>query len=331
MEVIEIWQIILDLLDLKSQIRLISVSKFYNAQLYINDLLEPDLLKNINNTDILLQRKFQFMRKLYMFEHYSDIELWNFKQLQILHIDKSLDPALITTYSQYRQLKLRKQGINPKSMYPNLIELDITNTGYVWDNIVSCMKQLKVLHTNNLPSQFIYEDTLASAIYPGLERIPRSKSAISQDTINKLDLTELYISNNCSIFSLSHFTNLQVLDASGTKSTITQDCINLLNLVKLYVSDNININNVSHMTKLEVFHADGKNCITPISLSNLDLRELSIVRDGQLYFPYFKNLKLLKVSHTSIVSTTNINRMHFSHTEIISSFYPGIVSVYIND
>ena len=72
---------------------------------------------------------------------------------------------------------------------------------------------------------------------------------VGQNSINELDLVELYACDNDKV---SHLKSLKILGAGGTCG-IGQNEIEKLNLVELFVWNNKNITNVSHMKSKIIF------------------------------------------------------------------------------
>ena len=79
-------------------------------------------------------------------------------------------------------------------------------------------------------------------------------SGIDDDSINHLNLTELYVSNNPKITNIKHMTKLQILCAENNYG-IGDDSISNFNLTELCASDNPKITNIKHMTKLQILCA----------------------------------------------------------------------------
>jgi hypothetical protein len=96
---------------------------------------------------------------------------------------------------------------------------------------------------------------------------------ISDKNIKKLNLIELYASDNPKIINVNHMTNLQTLYATGDCG-IDNNSIKNLNLTRLYASNNPKITNVNHMTNLIKLHVTGDCGINDDGIKNLNLIEL---------------------------------------------------------
>ena len=102
-----------------------------------------------------------------------------------------------------------------------------------------------------------------------LEKLDVSdKSAINDDGIKQLNLSELNASNNPKITTLNHMTKLQKLHADGD-SGINNAGIRQLNLLELYAYDNQKITTVNHMTKLRKLDVGGKSGIKDAGINQL--------------------------------------------------------------
>lgn len=262
MEIVEIWKIIFNLLDLRSQIRVLSVSKFFENNLYIEDLFTDATTRiNLINDDILSQPKFRNVIKLDITYNYLVSDISHLTQLKVLHA--KYNPEFV--FDAFDKL--------------NLTELSTSNLNNFKFNI-SHMKSLKTLriHKNE------YRGKLDS---------------VDQNIIDKLDLEELHIPYTSNIYSLAHFTNLRILTATG-HSSITQECIKHLNLMRLDATDNPFIIDVSHMTNLRILHANNLLGLCGIclnSVTNLELEELYLINNGN-NVPYLKTLNKLKISRS---------------------------------
>ena len=236
---IELYQLVSNLLNTISQIRMGSVSKFLHRM----DIFEIKTMKI--RDDILMQKKFnnlvtldycrkmELNNKIHWFTQKS-INRLNLVKLYICDNDNIND---VWHMSNLRVLNICGKCSVTQNGIKNLdlIELYARDNEDIRD--VSYMRNLKILYAN-------FNITLDDAY------------GIEQNSIKNLDLIKLNISNNYNIDNISHMINLKYLNISG-ECSVGQDSMQKLLLKKLNATNNIKIKDVSFMTTLRKLNISG--------------------------------------------------------------------------
>src|SRR5271154_1679792 len=151
--------------------------------------------------------------------------------------------------------------------YPYIIQLDANNNPNIRD--ISHLICLKILYA-------------------------KWNCGILNDSIQKLNLTELHINHNPKIYNLGHMTNLKTLYADWYWN-IPELSLHKLNLTCLHIRHTHQLARIGHMTSLKILYMDDSN-IHPKHLKKINLHTLSISDLGHVEVNYMTNLKILHVN-----------------------------------
>ena len=124
-------------------------------------------------------------------------------------------------------------------------------------------------------------------------------------------LKYLDASNNKKITNVSHMTNLQILNASGSYCEINNQGIENLNLIELNAYNNYKIINVSFMTNLKILNVSGWCGIDDNDIKNLNLIELNAHNNNKITnVSFMTNLQVLNASGLCGIDDKNIRNLN---------------------
>lgn len=242
----EIWQIILDVSDFLTQIRLtqvcidlnqcLRITDFYNIDNCYLQKLNDNILKNYpyitqlnadSNINVTNVNHLSRLKKLNA-EYICGINDEGIKDLNLYELDAS-NNRKITNVNHMNNLKILQiygdSGINNNGLrYINLIELNIGENDNIKD--ISHMTNLKILDA--------------------------SHCNIRNKHIKSLDLIQLSIVGSKFITKINHMKNLKILLAFDTSCCMDNAGLQGLNLFELYAESNSKITKegIKHMTNL---------------------------------------------------------------------------------
>lgn len=304
---IDIWQEIINNLDLLDMIHVIMTCKEFYHKLYIKKIrnhprMTTEILKqpkfskaiqldadnNSNITDVYFLKNLRYLS----IRTKTGIDKDGLKQLDLYSLDMAYNPIKFDL-SSLRNLRLlnirgRECQIDQNDIEKmNLEELIVVDNPHI--NNISFMTKLRKLNA------------IGSGInQKGIEPI---------DT--ELDLKWLAMSDY--MYSIKHLKNLKTLFVNRT---IKEEDLNGLDLKEFYMMDNAEISNLNFMKNLKKLNADGMMCpINQKGIEELDLEEISIV-----YNKYIADVSFMK----------NIKRIHYSqyqHVKIDKSRKKEITTI----
>ena len=217
----DIFQIIYDLLDYKSQYSVKQVSKYYNKY-QITNLFEESPIKNLNDT---------ILSKL---NHVIALNISgnaNVTNINHMHLLKKLYANDICVknmghYGGYDIWKWCKLNDNGFTNLSNLTELSIVDNSTIID--INCLINLQILDAS------------------------RGTSIMTNEGMSKLtNLTELCINFNKYITNIKHFTKLKKLYIQGTCEIDDEEISHLTNLTELNANGNENLTDINPLIKLK--------------------------------------------------------------------------------
>lgn len=291
----DIYNIIFDLFNLKTQINFVSSHRTFR------NILSIKHLTNCKNNDILNQSIFSNITSLDA-SNSTINDLRNVPNLKILFAPS-------------------RSSINDDSIrliyYLNVITLsDIITKNFDNINIIPIVNLITapakiqpyiISEKIDFSDTIIYyttRDTNANDIYLS----SKHKMLLKNNLV--LNLTELHISGNSSITDVSFMTNLKVLDASGICG-IKQEGMMALNLTELNVAGNSSITDVSFMTNLRVLNASHDCGIQQKGIMGLNLTKL-IIRNNEYIrdLSFMTNLKVLNASDNYNITQKGITGLN---------------------
>lgn len=299
---LDIFQNIIEILNIKDAISLMSTCHFLYNNLYIkklqfqskiteNILKQPKFckLKKIskifdNSEDLITN--LDFLKRLKnlstnnFFINQDLLKNLNLKTLNVKNCHNIVDVSYMNSLKKLKSAHVRHQGLYGL----NLTFLDISNNFFI--NDVSFMKSLQVLH-----AQF--------------------DCGINQECIDKLALIELDFSYNKNIINLNHMKCLKKLYARGSCG-VSQNSIDKLQLIELDASWNYKINNVSFMKTLKKLKAQYKThkYISRLGFCRIDYEKITEY-DGVLCGISQSGIIGLNLTTLDISDNTSINDVHF--------------------
>lgn len=223
---------------------------------------------------------------------YGNCGITYINDLKLTNLDVSGNSKIIDISNMIDTLKVLKCGY---------ADGGLDNEGYIKCNIdQSCLIGMNLIELYTSMNDAIYDVSHMSHTLKVLNcncngwfEDNKSWKGIGQECINKLQLIELYASNNCKINNVSHMATLTILDCSDG-SEINQDSLDKLNLIKLIARDNDKVNNVNHMTKLKILDCSGDCAINQDGIQNINLAELIISGNQRISnISHMSNLKKL--------------------------------------
>lgn len=337
----EIYQLILEKINLKSQLNFISINIFLYQELHITNLWNRRLngrnksIYLIDN-EILAQKKFSKVTKLDINNNNKIKNISRLQNLKCLNI--SLNQGFITHKNKINQKIINtiqqpitklyasdNKYITNISHMTSLTNLDISNDSNITQESINNLNLVVLnLEYNKKITDISHMNKLKKLNISGT-------SVITQNGINKLDLLELQIYNQSKIIDLNHMTNLVKLNASiyfflvdYVPIGITQRNISsLTSLTELNIENNTQIFDIQHMTNLTKLNIKGTN-INKESLAKLNLIELRISQCTQSYD--ISHMNKLKILHYTRIDndTDNINNLTSKKLEGLDLKYLNI-------
>jgi Leucine-rich repeat (LRR) protein len=285
----DIFRIIYNLLDYRTQCATTQVSKYYNKY-HITNLFEDPPIENLNDTILL---------KLY---HIVALNISGNKlvtNINHMFLLKKLyaNDICIENMGLYggddiwKYCELQNDGLHKLT---NLTELSLIDNGTITD--INYLVNLRILNASG--EQSVLKD---KGIYK-LTNLRELTISFNKDIKNIRHFTKLkklYMQGTCKINNeeISHLTNLIELNANGNKNLT--DINSLIKLIKLdignfstytytnyfYADSQISSNGISKLTNLTDLYIDGNEYITNIdTLINLTkLSALSVCDYGIRY------------------------------------------------
>lgn len=251
---IEIWQIILDKVKIKSQLKLTTACKYFHNNLKVTDfsnvkykyasLLTDDILKN-----------YPYITKLKISNNVKINNLNHFKKLEELYFygNCDLDNESLKGLNLKKLVLFDNPNLTDINHLTNLKELIIIDSkcGIGNDGIKNLnVKYLNVTNNSNI-TKINHMTNLTMLVAPG------NDCGIDNDSIKGLNLSHLGAEGNYKISEIEHLTELEYLNA-GWNGSINDNSIKKLNLKKLIACCNPRITEegYKHMTNLEYVKLD---------------------------------------------------------------------------
>lgn len=252
---IDIWQILIDYVDINTGYMIINSHEYFSDNLYIYNIphnYASHFTQNthyIHNYDTFNRYLSNAKLKKKCFNKLQKLDLmYNNRVYDINHL----------TLLEYLYLGC-DSNVNDKNIQ-NLVNLVEFTAGHNIRNI-NHMKNLARLHASD------------------------TNCRVGDDGIRDLsNIQILIIWGNMSITNVNHLTNLLDLDASGHMCGIDDDGIRYLSdLVRLKCSNNRKISKINHMYRsLKILYAESDCGINDQSLTGLDLVELHVCDNPQI-------------------------------------------------
>lgn len=343
---IELYQLVLNTLNLKSQINLLSTIPILYNNLYI---LELPVCK-INDI-ILEQKKFSRLRiidasKTSIFDDRCQISNYTIKKFNLLKLKLNDNKKInnIGHMSNLKTLYIANNVVRQKDIATlNLIKLFAKNNSKIHDvSHMSNLKKLNASGSSGINQKGIYGIDLIKlnvsynnkitdisfmtnlkTLYVAHPFFDYTFTNICQRSIDKLNLKVLYANNNKDIYNLSHMTNLKILCINNSdsgngyyiykladKSKIDQNEIKKLDLSILNISNNPTIVDVSHMSNLRYLYADNDSGVDQNGIRNLNLELLSVSNNPNIIdVSHMRRLKYLYANGISGINLCGIQSL----------------------
>ena len=286
----ELWTLIVDLLDIKLQVRLIQLCKTIKDKIFITDLCNIDYnLKRKLTRDII--KKYPNIKKLYAGGN-CGIDDDSLVGLNLVELNACGNKKIkkINHMTNLRILDASGYFWTHNDIFVEfncgIMDDDLVGLNLVKLNVSLNPKIKKINHMTNLrildaSGDFrIEEDDSLVRLNCGID----DDSLVS--TLGGLNLVKLNASWNPKIKKINHMTNLRILDASDTCGIGDEGLIGL-NLVELKAFHNPKIKKINHMTNLRILDASDNCGIGDEELIGLNLIKLNI--NG--------NPKIKKINH----------------------------------
>lgn len=304
---IDLQQIVFELLDIKTQINMLTTCVFIREYIHIKSLkIKNRHIRDKLNDKILSNKIFSEIIELRLTISINDltnttkikklfgtrylkqnsIELQQIKQ--IINVTNIIENNF-TFSPDIKLLSIADYCSLAKCNSEDLIIEGMDGDACIEDNNIYVMANLK-----NITSRNLYVC---------------GKNEIQVKNNKSVDLTELYIPHNTYITDISFMTNLKILNANS--SVIRQMGIRGLNLIKLNISYNDYITDVSFMTNLKKLIARGSSALTSKGIKKLQLRHIDLSDNKKIKkIPSMKSLKHINISGFCCIDQNNIEKFN---------------------
>jgi hypothetical protein len=313
---IDIYRLIFNNSDLRTQIYLVSTNKYlrknlkivnlYDVDMEFRDLLTEKILKNkiFKNVTSFDANNLQLIKNVSFMKSLKKLNSWNgsinqkgikdldLEELNIAFNEKIYDVSFMTSLKKLN-ISYRRKKINISNL--KSLKILIADESSIKQKDIEELK-LEELHFNynlKINNLLFMKKTLKKL------KVTHHKN-IGQNEIKNLKLIELDATNNHKITDVSFMKSLKILRAINLCG-IDQNGIFGLMLNELYVCDNRKIIDVSFMSSLKILHASSNSGIDQNGIQNLKLIELDVSYNKKIKdITHITSLKKLNISYTEV-------------------------------
>ena len=250
----ELWQEILNLTPLKTQLNMIQLNKFFRDNLQIWDFYHMEREHSIKLTSEILMRyphiKYYNSSFVTMYP-ITDINFMTNLEILDASVHSHINDAGISQLKKIKKLDISwNRNITSINHLTNLVELKaICNCGIKNDSIKKLNLQILDMSWNRDITEINHMSNLKELYING-------PCGINDGKLVGLNISKLIANENPRLYDLNHMINLKELSVccNAHESGVGDNGIRQLNLEKLTAHNNIKITDVSHMTNLKEFN-----------------------------------------------------------------------------